>query len=100
MGVGHSNLIAEILIALSRKPNVRAWKNETGMAFRGDAPIRFGLKGSADILGIIGPSGRFLAIECKVGKDKQREEQKNFEAMITKLGGLYILARSAEDVKI
>jgi hypothetical protein len=92
-------LVADILLAIGSRPDVRVWKNATGVAKIDDRVIKFGLKGSADILGILAPSGRFLAIECKVGRDTQSPYQKNFQLMIETMGGLYILARSVSDVK-
>jgi hypothetical protein len=62
-----------------------------------DRMISYGLKGSADILGIIKPSGKFLAVEIKSGQASQTAQQKAFEKMITDFGGVYILARSADD---
>lgn len=75
------------------------WKNATGVAERGGRVIRYGLKGSADILGIVAP-GRFLAIEVKTGSAVQTAEQKAFEAVISGMGGLYVLARAADDVEL
>lgn len=81
------------------QPNIVFWRNNTGVLIdKTGRPVRFGLVGSADIIGIIAPHGRWLAIECKTATGKQRPEQKNFEAMIKKMGGVYILARSPEDI--
>lgn len=99
-GKSHTGLVADVLLAIGSRPDVRVWKNATGVAKIDDRVIRFGLKGSADIIGILAPSGRFLAIECKVGRDSQRPEQKNFQAMISLMGGLYILARSVDGVLV
>ena len=60
--------------------------------------VKFGLQGSADIIGLMKPHGRFLAIEVKTEKGRQSESQKRFQRMIEDMGGLYILARSPEDV--
>lgn len=97
----HSNLISSILVELSKRNDVRVWRNETGKArtLDGARIISYGLKGSADIMGLIGPDGRLLCVECKVGRDQQRIEQQRFQEMVERLGGLYILARSVEDVK-
>lgn len=77
-----------------------AWRNETGCArsFDGKRVIKYGLKGSADILGLIGPNGKLLAIEVKVGRDTQSVDQQIFEREITKLGGIYFVAHCVEDV--
>lgn len=82
------------------QPKIVFWRNNVGgLKDINGRIVRFGLKGSADIIGIISPNGKFLAIECKTEKGKQRPEQIAFEKMINKMGGIYILARSVEDVK-
>lgn len=93
-----SALLSRILIALGRDPRCFIFRNNTGCLpdYRGRA-VRFGLIGSADILGCLRPSGRFLAIEVKAMNGYQSEAQKNFQRVITEAGGVYILARSVED---
>lgn len=54
-------------------------------------------KGVADILGCT-KDGLALAIEVKIGDDKQSEEQKVFEKEYKKRGGVYIVARKLEDI--
>ena len=99
MATGHTDLINSILLALSKTGKITAWRNETGTArsMDGHRIIRFGLKGSSDIIGIA-DSGRFIAIECKLGRDQLREEQINFRRMISGRNGVYIEARSIDDV--
>lgn len=60
--------------------------------------MRFGTPGQADISGILAPSGRRIEIECKSATGRQSEQQRRFQAMIEKHGGLYVLARSTADV--
>lgn len=48
-------------------------------------------KGSADISAIY--KGKSLKIEVKIGKDKQSEVQKIYEANVNRAGGFYILAK-------
>jgi hypothetical protein len=50
----------------------------------------------ADISGIL-HDGRRLEIECKSATGRQSPEQASFQAMIERFGGVYILARSAQD---
>ena len=99
MAVGHENLVKLTLIQLSKIPLTRAWANHTGVArsMDGKRIIRYGLVGSADVLGI--SNGRFIAAEIKIGKDKQRAEQIAFQKMIETNGGLYFLIRSEDDIK-
>lgn len=96
----HSKLVNELLLMIGQEfPQIRCWKNATGVTKTENRVIKFGLKGSADILGIIGPSGRFLAIECKTGQAVQSNFQKNFENMVKSLGGIYLVARSTQGVR-
>jgi hypothetical protein len=67
-----------------------------GLNPRTGNPFKYGLPGSADILGIV-KGGYFIGLECKTGNAKQSEGQKNFEAMIKKFGGHYCVIRSEEE---
>lgn len=64
----------------------------------GNRFVAFGLPGSADLTGIL-PGGRRLEIEVKRPRERQTSQQLLFQDMIEKYGGLYILAKSVEDVK-
>ena len=57
---------------------------------------KFTPKGVADILGLM--SGKFLAIEVKIEKNKQTESQILFGENIKKNNGIYFVARCWEDV--
>lgn len=91
----HSDLVKRILAECGALAFCRLWKNDTGMAISMDGArkLRYGLKGSADILGI-GNGGRFIAIECKTGSARLKAHQENFRLMIEKFGGIHITARS------
>lgn len=60
--------------------------------------IKLAPMGTADIIGIA-PGGRFLAIEVKGRKGKQTPEQVTFETSVREQDGIYILARSIDDVE-
>lgn len=53
--------------------------------------------GMADIFVVLNPSGRFLGVEVKYGKDRQGPDQKEFEDEVKNAGGLYILIRTWDD---
>jgi len=53
--------------------------------------------GVADIAVVLPPKGRYLAIEQKLGSDRQREGQKEFQQAIEAMGGLYIIVKTWED---
>jgi hypothetical protein len=87
----------DILVALGRRPELRLWRQNTGAVKVEDRFIRFGVKGCADILGLIAPTGRLLAIEVKGPHGKLSPAQEAFGVMVRRFGGLYVVARSVED---
>lgn len=78
---------------------VFAWRNNSG-AVKTESGfwLKFGLKGSSDILGIC-KNGRFLAVECKSDIGQLRDEQKLFRDNVMANGGLFIVARSTDDLE-
>ena len=50
-----------------------------------------GTRGSADISATI--RGRSVKIEVKIGRDRQSDEQRNYQAAIEAAGGLYFIAK-------
>jgi len=93
----HSILVNEILVELSKTGTCTVWKNSTGVAKSEGRYISFGLKGSADIIGILEPHGQFIAVEVKTGNAKQSLQQKKFEEMVKRRGGRYAVCRSVTD---
>lgn len=93
-----SKVVHAILKSWGAHPRLRIWRVNTGMAQLKGQWVRFGVPGQADISGVVGPTGIRLEIECKAPKGRQSDEQKAWQAMIEKFGGLYVLARSVEDV--
>jgi hypothetical protein len=92
--VKHGDLVNEILLELS--PHGLAWSNNTGALKNIEGRlIRYGLPGSSDIIACL--KGRFVGIECKVGKDIVRKNQHDFATAVSVAGGIYIAARSVDD---
>ena len=89
----HQDTLKTALINLSQLEYCRAWSNNTGVGrdLKSERIIRFGLKGSSDIIGIY--KGRFLAVEIKTGNAVQSDQQKKFQKMVCKLGGIYVVIR-------
>ena len=54
--------------------------------------------GWPDITGLL-PDGRFIGVECKSPTGRQSPVQKHIEQEIRKRNGLYVLARSVDDVE-
>lgn len=87
-----------ILKAYANHPRIVLWRQNTGAARIGKRFVRFGLPGQADLQGVIAPSGRALFIECKSARGVQSDAQKTFQRFVEKHGGLYVLARTLDEV--
>ncbi|MBK9126300.1 MAG: VRR-NUC domain-containing protein [Phycisphaerales bacterium] len=98
-----SEIQNEILRTLGARPDMRLWRANVGVARlggprrSGGRVVRFGLTGQADLTGIL-PNGLRLEIEVKSDGGRQSPEQRSFQVMIERFGGVYVLARSVEDV--
>ena len=92
------NKVVQACFQVLKAHGIFAWRNNTGCAWIGNRPIRYGLPGSADILGLL-PNGRFLAVECKSAKGTQSNVQKTFEENITRNNGIYVLVRDASKLE-
>lgn len=96
-----TKLVGDILRTFGSLPGLRLWRANTGAARdRTGRVIRFGVVGQADISGVLAPHGRRVEIECKTATGRQTEQQARFQAMIEQHGGIYILARSVDDVRL
>jgi hypothetical protein len=92
-------LVNAILLEFGARHDLRLWRQNTGAArTQTGALVRFGIPGQADISGILS-DGRRIEIECKSTHGRLTKEQKAWRAMIERFGGLYVLARSVDDVR-
>lgn len=98
--MSETRLVYSILDALAKEPGVVAWRNNTGQARIHGSHVRYGLgNGSADIIAIVGPRGRFLALECKLEKEKQRQAQIEWQLEVEFMGGKYVVVRSVAEAR-
>ena len=88
-------IVGDVLDALNALDGVHAWRNNTGSATIRGRPVRFGERGSADVLAVV--RGKFLAVECKTATGRQSADQRRWAQAVTDAGGLYVLARSATE---
>ena len=86
-----------ILRTFGTRPDMRIWRMNTGAARYGQTTVHFGVPGQADLSGIL-PGGIRLEIEVKSGSWKQSDDQLAYQQMIQRFGGVYVLARSVDDV--
>jgi hypothetical protein len=75
--------------ALVTRQNTGAARDATGRV------IRFGTPGQADIRVIL--HGQAVEIEVKTPTGRQSKHQKNWQRSVERAGGIYILARSADE---
>ena len=92
-----SDIQALILIYVTSLPCSFGWRMNTGAVQQGDRFIRYGIKGQPDIFLIL--NGRFIGIEAKTKTGRQSADQKQWQRNCERGGGLYILARSVDDVR-
>ena len=95
-----SDIQALILIYVTSLPGSYFWRQNTGVFHdaKGRRRVRACPKGTPDIIGVL--KGRFIVIEVKRGKGGvHTEDQRNWQRNCERAGGLYILARSVDDVR-
>lgn len=101
--MSEGDIVREIRLALGRDPDLALWKNSTGTAIQdfgagGYRNLRYGLaKGSADLIGVLAPHGRFVALEVKTYKGRIRPEQTQFLELVRRLGGVAAVVRSSDE---
>ena len=93
---------SEILCELGTMPGVMLWRNSVGVAvpLSGDAPQRFGVVGSADLLGSVTLRCGVavpLAIEVKTPKGRVSSVQERWLACMGAAGWIVMVARSKQD---
>ncbi len=103
-----SDIQALILIYVTSLPGSYFERRNTGASKYTDDNgkerlVRFGVKGAPDIQGVLKTQwgGQAIAIECKRLKGgRQSNEQKQWQRNFERGGGIYILARSVNDVEV
>jgi len=97
-----SNETTVLILDFLLQKHILAWRHNTlpvpivreGIHIGYRPAVKVGLP---DIMGIIPPSGRFLGIEIKTGKDRLRPEQKAFLLQAIACGGLCFVVKDYED---
>lgn len=108
----HRNLKNHIRAALGGMQGVVCWNNESGQGFVGGigtkclscggprrrTAIKYGVgDGGSDLLALVAPHGKLLAIEVKTGNATLQPNQRRFRALVESMGGRYVTARSVDD---
>lgn len=92
--MNEGELMNSIRAALNVIPNVRFFRNNTGVdTQRG---IRYGLGvGSADLIGLV--AGRFVALEVKTPSGRVSPDQTRWLDAVACLGGVSAVVRSVDE---
>lgn len=101
MASRHEQLVDAILLALGSQENIRCWRTQVGRyrMLYSNRVVTIGPEGVGDIEGIIGPYGIYFNVECKYGRDTQRDTQEAFELVVLKFGGIYVVAYSVDEAR-
>jgi len=90
----------QIRLALGREPDLALWRNETGVAVHNGRRVRYGLcVGSADLIGILAPAGRFFALEIKTATGRVSPDQVRFLNLVRNRGGFAAVVRSVDEAR-
>lgn len=95
---GEADVLRAVLATLEMHPRVAFVARMNSGVFQVEGRfIKAGFKGCSDIMGML-KGGRLLAVECKSSKGKETDDQAAFGKRVADHGGLYIVARSVDDV--
>lgn len=94
-----SNQLTQFVLEHLLRHGVFAWRSNTaGVLDQKRGIYRPAPKtGISDIIAIFPPHGRFIGIEIKVGRDKQRPDQLSFQRNVENVGGIYKIITSEEE---
>lgn len=94
-----SSVLKRVQEALWAVGGVHVMRNNVGAIRKGRRFIRYGLGvGSADVVAIVAPTGRWLCIETKRPKNsKETEAQTRWLEMVRRYGAIAGVCRSPEE---
>ncbi len=90
-----------IRLELGLDPRVVLWRNTQGFYKEAGRSISYGVggPGGADLLGILRPSGRFVALEVKQASGRVSPEQEKFLELVRRSGGFGAVVRSVDEAR-
>ena len=96
--VAERDVLRAVRLAIGQLPDVVLWRNSSGVTNVDGRVMRFGLGvGSADLVGLLAPSGRFLAFEVKSPLGRTSRDQDLFLELVRRVGGFACVVRSVDD---
>lgn len=99
-----AEIMRAILVALGAERDLYLMRNQVGGSERFDVDTnevrheRYGLaKGSADLVGILAPSGRWFCLEVKTQTGSLDEDQRKWLALARRFGAFACVVRSVDE---
>ena len=95
----------EVELAIGAEPDVLLLRNQVGLTRELDDDgkerfMRYGLgKGSPDLVAILAPRGRWLALECKRPGENPTPEQRRVHALWRRFGAFVATVHSPEEAR-
>ena len=100
MKITNANQLAAYAVKVFQQAGWVAWRqNNTAICDKGQFRRFVGLKGVSDVIGFHATTGRFLACEIKVGRDRLSPDQEQFLSAVVRAGGVGLVVRHADDLK-
>ena len=100
-------VLSSIRLALGLEPDLVLWRNNVGVATHvtthvgrglGTCRVVYGLcPGSADLVGLLAPSGRFLGLEVKRPGEKPTPAQVQWLDLVRGMGGFAAVVSSVDE---
>ena len=95
-----SQLQHDIRLALGREPDLVLFRNTVGSGVVAGRWQRFGLcPGSADLVGVLAPFGRWFCLEIKTERGKSSDGQEMWAEMMRRHGASVYTVRSVEEAR-
>lgn len=93
-----------VRLALGAEVDLVLWRNNVGTAEHWNGQevqrVRYGLApGSADLVGVLAPTGRLFALELKAAKGRATPEQVQWLALVRRMGGFAAVVRDVAEAR-
>ena len=98
MAARHSALVSATINYIALRGGL-AWKTQSGVLPVGARFVHTGRRGLPDVIGVLPPRGRMVAVEIKVGRDTPTRAQQTVHATLARLGALVVVVRDVRDIE-
>lgn len=94
-----ANEMKNLCVAELDRIGATAWVNNSRQLPVGKRVIRFGKKGSSDVIGFLPNNGRFVGMEVKTKHDVVSVDQQEFGYRLKASGGYFYVIESEDDLR-